>query len=284
MRPTGVTATTNIFEPNTSGFVHFDVNKFLCLGTARHPGLAAAGAQVLEFEDERVLVVQRYDRSDTNARIHQEDLGRAVGVHPERKYQNDKGPSVASVRKRLDERLDSDQSNLVADQFMRALAFHLLVLNTDGHAKNFSLLPSGSTVRLAPLYDVASACVYLRTEPSGPDAGELRSSALRMAPSIGGEYEVNKINGDNWGECARHLRLDEEFVIATVQDMASRLPEAATAACAQLSGGLADDFAEALSTFSPVVRHAAFDSLAQIRPAIDADACCKSYSRQPARP
>ena len=80
VRPTGVTATTNIFEPNTSGFVHFDVNKFLCLGTARHPGLPAAGAQVLEFEDERVLVVQRYDRSDTNARIHQEDLGRAVGV------------------------------------------------------------------------------------------------------------------------------------------------------------------------------------------------------------
>ena len=198
VRPTGVTATTNIFEPNTSGFVHFDVNKFLCLGTARHPGLAAAGAQVLEFEDERVLVVQRYDRSDTNARIHQEDLGRAVGVHPERKYQNDKGPSVASVRKRLDERLDSDQSNLVADQFMRALAFHLLVLNTDGHAKNFSLLPSGSTVRLAPLHDAASACVCLRTEPGGPDAGELRSSGLRMAPSIGGEYEANKINGDNW--------------------------------------------------------------------------------------
>lgn len=244
VRPTGTSATTHIFKPNTSGFVHFDVNEFLCLATARQLGLPAAFAEVREFEDERVLVVQRYDRTDTNTRIHQEDLCQAMGVHPERKYQNDMGPSVESVRTRLDERLDSDQSDLVADQFMRSLAFHWLVLNTDGHAKNFSLLLAGSMVRLAPLYDVASACIYQRTTPGNPELGELRSSGLRLALSIGGEYEANKTKDANWRTCARHLRLDEERVATTVREMAEGLPAAMEAASAQLPEGLADDFAD----------------------------------------
>jgi len=41
-----------------------------------------------------------------------------------------------------------------------ALAWNWLIAGTDAHAKNYSLLLAGNDVRLAPLYDVASALPY----------------------------------------------------------------------------------------------------------------------------
>jgi serine/threonine-protein kinase HipA len=52
----------------------------------------------------------------------------------------------------------------VADQtlarFFDALAWNWLIAGTDAHAKNYSLLLAGGQVRLAPLYDIASALPY----------------------------------------------------------------------------------------------------------------------------
>lgn len=90
-----------------------------------------------------------------------------------------------------------DTGTASLERFVSALAYHWLVLSTDGHAKNFSVLLGGSQVRLAPLYDVASACVYQRTIPGAPATGEPRSSGLKLALSIGGQYEANRISGDD---------------------------------------------------------------------------------------
>lgn len=45
-------------------------------------------------------------------------------------------------------------------RFVDALAFTWIIAGTDAHAKNYSLLLAGPQVRLAPLYDVASALPY----------------------------------------------------------------------------------------------------------------------------
>lgn len=234
-QPTGAIPTTHIFKPNTSPFGDFDINEYLCLTTAQNLHITAATPSILTFEDERILVVERYDRTADGQRIHQEDLCQALGVSPQRKYQNQKGPGVKSFRALLDSRVDTDQSNLIAEQFLIAFAFHWLVLNTDGHAKNFSLLLSGSQVRLAPLYDVASACVYQRTEPGQPATGQLLSSGLKLALSVGGEYEANRITGDDWRGCADDLRLDRDWVIGMLTDLATRIPEAVRTAADSLN-------------------------------------------------
>lgn len=245
VRPTGIAPTTHIFKPNTSPFEHFDLNEHLCLEVARRLGLPAAGSEVHHFHDERVLVVERYDRIlGSDRRIHQEDLCQALALHPERKYQNAGGPSVQSIRALLDARLDADQGQFIAQQFLRSLAVHWLVLNTDGHAKNFSLLLSGSQVRLAPLYDVASACVYQRTEPGQPVVGELRASGLKLAMSIGGEYEANRVTGADWRVCADHLRLDQDWVMEALSGMAGNLPAAVADARPDADGGGAEAFAD----------------------------------------
>ena len=51
---------------------------------------------------------------------------------------------------------------------------------TDGHAKNYSLLLAGDQVRLAPLYDIASALPYGTHEKK-----------LRLAMKIGDDYRVH---------------------------------------------------------------------------------------------
>ena len=52
-------------------------------------------------------------------------------------------------------------------RFADALAWNWIIGGTDAHAKNYSLLLSGSDVRLAPLYDIASALPYV-TAAIGP--------------------------------------------------------------------------------------------------------------------
>ena len=65
-------------------------------------------------------------------------------------------------------------------RFADALIWNWLIAGTDAHAKNYSLLLAGAQVRLAPLYDVASALPY-------PD---LHVRRLRFAMKIGGDYRV----------------------------------------------------------------------------------------------
>ena len=64
-------------------------------------------------------------------------------------------------------------------RFADALIWNWLIAGTDAHAKNYSLLLAGGQVRLAPLYDIASALPYGTHERK-----------LRFAMKIGGDYGV----------------------------------------------------------------------------------------------
>src|SRR3546814_16178066 len=69
------------------------------------------------------------------------------------------------------------------EAFVDALAFNWLVAAPDAHAKNYALLLEGPQVRLAPLYDIASALAY-------PD---FHLPKLKMAMKIGGYYRLSAI-------------------------------------------------------------------------------------------
>ena len=101
------------------------------------------------------------------ARIPQEDFCQALGIAPDRKYENDGGPSVRDCLAVLanSEHADEDRSTFALTQ----LAFWLLAA-TDGHAKNFSIQHRrAGRFHLAPLYDVLSARISWPTNgPSSP--------------------------------------------------------------------------------------------------------------------
>jgi len=101
-------------------------------------------------------------------------------VPPDRKYENEGGPGVERIAALLREAMPARESGGAVRRFADALIWNWLIAGTDAHAKNYSLLLAGAHVRLAPLYDVASALPH-------PDR---HVRWLRFAIKVGGDYRV----------------------------------------------------------------------------------------------
>src|SRR5262249_55447516 len=105
------------------------------------------------------------------------------------------------------------------NRFVDALAYNWIIGGTDAHAKNHSVLLSGFQVRLARLYDVASALPY----------DDIYVPRLRMAMKIGGEYGLDAVHGRHWRRFAQANRLAPDETGARIDALATRPPDAYTA-------------------------------------------------------
>lgn len=191
-RPHGATPTTHIFELPLGliGNFRFDVNEsveneWLCSEILHAYGLPVARTQVLQFEDMKVLAVERFDRMWWKSeegkswllRLPQEDMCQATGTPPHLKYEPDGGPGMRSVMKLLATSIDPDRDRRT---FFRAQVLFWMLRATDGHAKNFSIfLRPGGTYELTPLYDVLSAYPVI-----GTGANQLLPFKARMAMAV----------------------------------------------------------------------------------------------------
>lgn len=172
---------------------------------------------MVQFAEESAIVVDRYDRrpnSNGLARVHQEDVCQALGVAPARKYQNEGGPSPKDLAHLLRTSMPPRVADDAIWRFLDALAWNWLIAGTDAHAKNYSLLLASGQVRLAPLYDVASALPY-----------GVHEKKLRFAMKIGGDYRVFPYR-DTWAGAAKDLGLDSERVLARVGQLAAQASDA----------------------------------------------------------
>jgi serine/threonine-protein kinase HipA len=223
--PSGRIPTTHILKPPTGHFDGHAENEHICLNLAGSLGLPVAETRVMRFEKEIAIVIERYDRQPSGnniIRVHQEDICQALGVLPTKKYQNEGGPSPVDVIELL--RSASTDRVTDVDTFVDALAFNWLIGGADAHAKNYSLLlADGPTIRLAPLYDIASILPY----------DQVDTKKIKLAMKIGGEYKVSQIGLREWQKFARETHLDADKVRAALVDMAEQLPDFVTAAQAQ---------------------------------------------------
>jgi serine/threonine-protein kinase HipA len=220
--PRGAVPTTHILKPGVTGFDDHDLNEHLCLRAARVLGLDAVSSEVISFDGERAIVVERYDRRRGEGgvlqRVHQEDMCQALGVPPTAKYQNEGGPSPEQIAALLREwsQPGPGGQDEAAERFLDALAFNWIIAGTDAHAKNYSVLLAGPQVRLAPLYDVASALPY----------DDMYLPKLKLAMRIGGEYVIGKIGGRHWRELARVVGSDPDRIVERIDDLAARVADA----------------------------------------------------------
>ena len=76
-------------------------------------------------------------------------------------------------------------SALIFLGIFNAVVFNSLIGNCDAHAKNFSLLMDGGSVRLAPLYDLVSTSAY-------------PALANELAMKIGDERSPLRLTAKNW--------------------------------------------------------------------------------------
>ena len=76
------------------------------------------------------------------------------------------------------------------------VVFNALIGNHDAHAKNFSLLYTGKTPVLAPLYDTLSTAVYPRLTP-------------KMAMKLGSKYTFSQVQARHWDQFAEEAGLSK---------------------------------------------------------------------------
>lgn len=215
--PSGATPTTHILKPGVGGFDDHDLNEHLCLDAARRAGLLASRTRIGQFGNETAIVVDRYDRVERGGeiiRVHQEDMCQALGILPSRKYENEGGPRPADIAAHLRRVMAPRDADVAVAGFADALAWNWLIGGTDGHAKNYSLLLADKHVRLAPMYDVASALPYGTHE-----------RRLRLAMKIGGDYRVFPQH-NAWPAAARELGLMADTLTERVRELATVVPHA----------------------------------------------------------
>lgn len=237
--PSGRTPTSHILKPGIVGLDASAENEHFCLLLARALGLPAAHSRVHAFDGERAIVVERYDRvwvGPTLRRVHQEDMCQALGVSPALKYQSEGGPAPPAIIELL--RAVSGKPEDDVRTFVRALLFNWLIGGTDAHAKNYSLLiGSGARVRLAPLYDVASALPYK----------DIAHQKLKLAMKIGSKYRLRDVGRAEWEALAREARLPFEELLDVGRTMTQTMLDAVSDAAGELRrDGLAGPVIERL--------------------------------------
>ncbi|MGD0955950.1 MAG: type II toxin-antitoxin system HipA family toxin [Candidatus Acidiferrales bacterium] len=215
--PSGRVPTTHILKPPTGEFDGHAENEHFCLELARRFNLPVANSEIRRFKDEIAIVIERYDRVRTGStirRVHQEDVCQAMGLPPTRKYQSDGGPGIREIA----ELLTTFSTAPVEDTktFVGAIAFNWLAAGTDAHAKNYALLlGSESRIRLAPLYDLASALPYPGMRPIG----------LKLAMKIGGEYGLRNIAARHWQRLAVEAHQNPAEVFANLRAAAEAMAD-----------------------------------------------------------
>ena len=250
-RPIEGTPSTHILKPEIDRFPKTVENEFFCMRLARHLGLRVPEVAMTTIGERRLIVVERYDRlvhtDGSVERIHQEDFCQATGVPPEKKYEQDGGPSLRKIA----EILQSAAAAGSLDDFLRAVTLSAVVGNGDAHAKNYSLLhESAGTLRLAPIYDMVSTMIY------GDDQLAARVDEVQRIDRVTGGRLVNEAT--RWGMSRRHAAeivnelLDRvPIAVAAARDETDGLPAAVTAIVdaqlARLRTGLAVPAAHASS-------------------------------------
>lgn len=244
LKPLGATPTTHIFklplgvigpiQADMSGSVE---NEWLCSRIMTALGLPVAQSSISSFEDQKVLIVERFDRrlsSDGSwwMRLPQEDFCQATGTHPDSRYESEGGPGIVEI---MDILLGSRKVQIDRKTFFKTQILYWVLAAPDGHAKNFSLhIEPKGRFTLAPLYDVMSAHPVL-----GHDKGKIAPEKLRMAMAALGEnrhYEWSKIHPRHWVSTAVAcgIRSDIETIIS---ELFIGIPEAVQAATKVLPKG-----------------------------------------------
>jgi serine/threonine-protein kinase HipA len=241
--PHGATPTTHILKLPlgiVGGSRRIDLadsveNEWLCAQIVGELGLPVATTETASFGDQKVLVVERFDREWVDgrkwlARLPQEDFCQALGLSPDRKYENDRGPGMSDCLDILQGSADAETDRLAFQ--LAQLSFWLLAA-CDGHAKNFSIFRRpGDSYVLTPLYDIISYWPYIG---SGANRLDLREARLAMAlRSKNAHYGVNTIQARHWHALA--LKNGGPRVWEAMLGMVERVESALSAVEGRLPG------------------------------------------------
>jgi len=251
--PRGSTPSTHIFKLplGVVGNMQADMRdsveiEWLCMEIAAAFGLPVAKTDIGRFEDQKALIVARFDRAlsaDDSwwIRLPQEDFCQALGVPPSKKYEADGGPGMSRIMEVL---RGSEQPDPDRRTFFKSQLLFWLMAATDGHAKNFSLrlLPGGG-YQLAPLYDILSAYPVM-----GGKARQLDPRKAKIAMAVADSnrhYDLYGIHRWHWVSMGAALGLSE--VPGLIDELLEQTPVVLDELAARLPDGFPSTVFEAIS-------------------------------------
>lgn len=256
-KPIGTTPTTHILKPaigklpNGLDLTHSVENEFLCMRLTQALGLDTAKAEMKNFDNQKVLVVERFDRRWTKdgrlLRLPQEDFCQALSAPPTLKYESEGGPGIVKCLAMLKE---SDTPLEDQKFFLKAQIVFWMLQATDGHAKNFSIfLSPGGRFRMTPLYDVLSV------HPSYA-LGQIQRKQIRLAMAVGDKryYRLHSIMPRHFSQTANKAGLPNNIGEIIFEELAQLLPSAIEVTAKALPKGFPTEISEpvfeGLSKFS----------------------------------
>ena len=217
--PNGAVPSTHLVKASRDKWPHEAVVEHLTMETARRCGIAAARTEVGWHGGREVIVVERFDRTaDGASRIHQEDMCQALGHPPRRKYQRNSGPAPEDIAEML-RQAGPDEAERNIGRFLEHLLYLWVVADTDGHAKNYSILHFGDgSIHLSPMYDACSWLPYRK--------GKFVKK-LQLAMKVGTDFSLKTADSVNGIErTAARLELPPAAVARRAIEIASAVPDA----------------------------------------------------------
>ncbi len=229
--PLGATPTTHIFKlplglaGNISANLNSVENEWLCSKILDGFGIPIAHCDLGKFEDQKVLIVERFDRTYSDdktwiIRLPQEDFCQTSAISPLQKYQSDGGLSISDIMKILD-----GSSEPIRDKhtFFAVQVIFWLLFATDGHAKNFSIKhTSRDTYEMTPIYDVLSFFPIL-----GPKQDQIARRKAKLAMAIRGSknyYEIGKVMKRHFITQASSVGITKEEAIQLIDAIVEATP------------------------------------------------------------
>ena len=238
-RPSGNVPTTHILKPSPVGRPGQAVVEHLCLATAQRLGLPAANSKIAVYGKHPTAVIDRFDRTQTAGewgRVHQEDMCQALGLPPSRKYEKGGGPGIAPIGDAI--RAYSTDPHTDLRRFRDAILYYWIIVNRDGHARNYSILIQPGSVRLAPLYDINSALPFATK----------RVGTLELAMRLGTDFSVDRAGAsDALLNLSAWLALPASETLLRAEELASTIVDAATTQINSLPTSLQET--EGMKTF-----------------------------------
>lgn len=228
-KPIGATPTTHILKLPTQNSQQMGLdlsssveNEWFCLRFMKHLGFDVANATIETFVDQKVLVVERFDRKiikENIIRLPQEDMCQALGVVSGSKYQEHGGPGIQDIMGLL-----KTSEKALQDQylFMKAQVAFWLLSAIDGHAKNFSIFLKPHGYSLTPFYDVMSAYPYF-------GQGNIQKQKIKMAMGIYGKNKHYKWQGilkRHWFSMAEKVKFPEGEMTRLIEELVESVPVA----------------------------------------------------------
>jgi serine/threonine-protein kinase HipA len=216
------TPSSHILKPDSETYKGIVFNEAFCMKLAAQVGLPVAPVTTGTVGTVDYLLIERFDRMQVDnkvrlERIHQEDFCQALGIVPDRKYQDEGGPSIKDCFDLV--RNVSSIPVLDLNVLLDAIIFNFLIGNHDAHGKNFSLLyrkadatAAPGKIRLAPLYDLICTPVY-------PNLSK------KMAMKIGGAYALDDVGPQQFEKLAEQIGFAKPLVKRRVIDQAKKVNE-----------------------------------------------------------